>query len=1736
MRFVDIDQADAGEADALCLAVRGGKAALSVEAQEAANQHLYEEALTLQSAGERAVAADAYRRLLAQDLITRAEGKISGDTLDRQERPAILLKFLALRNLAELQEAAGALQSAVDCLLVAVQLQERDAVLWQRLGSIALRTGQRHLARLSLEQSIACSPHHQLAAMRLRQVLGSLGDGVGLAQLHEGTARWLPHLAPHLPDPRALSPNTSAIACTRATDGVAAANNAHCDDEDVHRRSKRPRKEAGEEANAEERVEADALVVELPRVSWEAVATALLQTWHRLGTKALPRSLGSGDGARDGARHSEPPQRPTDTIPAATAATAATVATVATAATVATHDDCAAVTTPPTTISIGRRITFMPPAAVAEHPRLPTSVEADAAVEGEEASGLGAGSAAAEPTIADVAAPADVVMTDGVMADAAIVDEVQHASKAFGAASIATAAELGAAEEVEVALAHAVVTGALATALLTAKKAAEPSRRQPSRSSRKKVSTEAAVEPRGSPSKKAKLGHFCSSAAASAPLAPRLELLQLLAQFVNATPLSAVGVASAAPAATRAAAGATIDIAAAPSAAAAAASSPVAQVVKAKTAEAEAVVVTEAEEHAVRMWLASEQVRGNSGVLHVSSLLFARVLSDEVPGTALEKETSGGGREDGQFGVRCGTRCGARDGAGGGAKLGFGWFLASMSTASRARLGRALLALHEGLGETASSWGMPPVPIAISLLEMQLDAASAGLEPSTARGGGGGRASSASLRALSAQLSALGAALRYGGGAVFARDGGGSAALAHDGASAPFHGERTDNEWRLRLRLAWAQATCEELRGGTTASTSWLHACHALLVRSPRGLDGGNRGGDGNSGEGDDDGDLGSDGERDSGAHAAPVRPIPLLRAPVVLETALIKKASARQEQQRLRQAAIAALAVMRVHSSPCVGGEWLSELCVAGQRADGGAAQRCLAAWKIVLSMARSEAASAEKHFGAVELAMASDAFVSDIMSLVEADDSPLNKSLEQLHLCWIGLCEAASAAAVKAVAAVAPSAAAAAAASADEAEGAMPPATAPWAALTDLLEVYDDSLRSGLLASEQAAAVSAAASATAASAPTMALGANPVTTIAPLVDERVGGLSGAVERRLEHWLLRLMQSLDAFRSSVRYGAFGTSHEAVVTAEMAEAEAAGAKAEAAKWGAAADRLLPRLAALVQHGAASPVSRVLLHYATTAFIKVWLLRPNRPSEQSLLLLEGAWKAVTALGATPLPLPLAPRGHDGGVEGRGMAAAAHAAARSVRLDTPAGRRHEWEAPLAQLCLATALDELHAGTVSSARLDVTKIESLHERASRWDGVGGGGGDVGVAGDDDEGLKGGGGSTEADERKVLCTLGAEETEKRTAVFHALEDAFRRSWQEELVGDVSLGGVSVGWVVRWKARHRKVAGGASGDAYMISPSGDSLDSMKKVEVYLGLGGDGAHAADSATASSLPISMTKPQRGVTHVAKMPPNAETRHDGLRGFGMAEPQTVRDGWEALLHASCQHLHGTRADAMSPAARVVLKVSDLETDRLRRDERRRALQVTAQTSVRMTTQYSHLLNHQTLARIPSRSPSLVRSRAISPPFAESRASRAPPLARILAAARTTTPLTRRRRRPLRRPTRGFRILRRGLSARRPGTPAERAAPPRAQGPGTPSHSTYHTASQLNTPQQPRPLWPRPSAASTASPAVPPQLSARLSRLSCAVSCRRRRVRAHAARRVPRARAAVRGWCLAAPRAPR
>lgn len=154
MRFVDIDEQERGPS-------AESARAIGVEAQEAANQLRYERALRLQGSGKVEAAAECFRELLAQRLVAdavpaeRPKGCPSGADPPLERQPSLLLRYLSLKNLAQIEAGMGQHAQALERLLAAVQLQRGDALVWYRLGTLAAGLGQRHLARHAFEQVLA---------------------------------------------------------------------------------------------------------------------------------------------------------------------------------------------------------------------------------------------------------------------------------------------------------------------------------------------------------------------------------------------------------------------------------------------------------------------------------------------------------------------------------------------------------------------------------------------------------------------------------------------------------------------------------------------------------------------------------------------------------------------------------------------------------------------------------------------------------------------------------------------------------------------------------------------------------------------------------------------------------------------------------------------------------------------------------------------------------------------------------------------------------------------------------------------------------------------------------------------------------------------------------------------------------------------------------------------------------------------------------------------------------------------------------------------------------------------------------------------------------------------------------------------------------------------------------------------------------------------------------------------
>lgn len=71
-------------------------------------------------------------------------------------------RFLALKNLANvfLQQGAPYYKDALQCYLQSVEIDNKDAVVWNKLGTLACSMGSLSISRWAFEQGLYCSPNN----------------------------------------------------------------------------------------------------------------------------------------------------------------------------------------------------------------------------------------------------------------------------------------------------------------------------------------------------------------------------------------------------------------------------------------------------------------------------------------------------------------------------------------------------------------------------------------------------------------------------------------------------------------------------------------------------------------------------------------------------------------------------------------------------------------------------------------------------------------------------------------------------------------------------------------------------------------------------------------------------------------------------------------------------------------------------------------------------------------------------------------------------------------------------------------------------------------------------------------------------------------------------------------------------------------------------------------------------------------------------------------------------------------------------------------------------------------------------------------------------------------------------------------------------------------------------------------------------------------------------------------
>eukprot|EP01113_Clastostelium_recurvatum_P032116 TRINITY_DN4080_c0_g1_i5.p1 TRINITY_DN4080_c0_g1~~TRINITY_DN4080_c0_g1_i5.p1 ORF type:complete len:1808 (+),score=517.68 TRINITY_DN4080_c0_g1_i5:315-5426(+) len=94
-------------------------------------------------------------------------------------QPAVMLLYLSLKNLANIHEERGTPQSkrsALQYLVRAIDVDDRDVVVWHRIALLACEFSNYALARHALENGLRRVPNHWLCMHLLAEVLYTVGD------------------------------------------------------------------------------------------------------------------------------------------------------------------------------------------------------------------------------------------------------------------------------------------------------------------------------------------------------------------------------------------------------------------------------------------------------------------------------------------------------------------------------------------------------------------------------------------------------------------------------------------------------------------------------------------------------------------------------------------------------------------------------------------------------------------------------------------------------------------------------------------------------------------------------------------------------------------------------------------------------------------------------------------------------------------------------------------------------------------------------------------------------------------------------------------------------------------------------------------------------------------------------------------------------------------------------------------------------------------------------------------------------------------------------------------------------------------------------------------------------------------------------------------------------------------------------------------------------------------------
>jgi len=237
---------------------------ISFENEEAKCLELYKEALALQSSDLRA-AKLRYKQLLRSPFLSTTTP--SGNAAAPSK-----LRYLCLKNLADVNEAQGNTNAALKYYAQALTIDSTDAAVWHRVGCLARRAHNQALARHAFEGALVRNPRHWLSLEALLEILFRIGDHSGCMQLCKQLLQMDPGHAPALGIVQQLSgfergEHQSALptGCKRP--------NPYCSVEEE------------EEENEDMTASITAGPYKIHTLTWEALIKQLLSTFKALSLK-----------------------------------------------------------------------------------------------------------------------------------------------------------------------------------------------------------------------------------------------------------------------------------------------------------------------------------------------------------------------------------------------------------------------------------------------------------------------------------------------------------------------------------------------------------------------------------------------------------------------------------------------------------------------------------------------------------------------------------------------------------------------------------------------------------------------------------------------------------------------------------------------------------------------------------------------------------------------------------------------------------------------------------------------------------------------------------------------------------------------------------------------------------------------------------------------------------------------------------------------------------------------------------------------------------------------------------------------------------------------------------------------------------------------------------------------------------------------------------------------------------